>query len=127
MSKPITSELLERIAAGERIEPPPQVTYSDLAQAVLDARSANVDLLEIIRAQPLYDAIRRERGLQDRQWGGPDHDDGHGVHTWIALITKQLGKAAEAYPLAIPRAAFIRVAALCVAAIEKIDRAEGAR
>ena len=75
--------------------------------------------------QQILDAIFDERWKQDRQWGGPDHDDGHRVNDWVALITRHAGLAVEDGgddDRSRFRRQMIRVAALAVAAIEAHDR-----
>lgn len=36
---------------------------------------------------------QEERERQDRQWGGPEHDDEHEASAWIGFIRKQLDAA----------------------------------
>lgn len=69
----------------------------------------------------LYDEIRDERSRQDVKWGGSEHDDDHSVNDFIAYIVKHAGRAVEE-PKNVQRRQMIRVAALAVAVIEKIDR-----
>ena len=73
----------------------------------------------------LWYGICEERERQDRQWGGPAHDDQHHRRDWIAFIVRFLGKAERhADELAVDgyQAAMISVAALAMAAIESVDR-----
>lgn len=44
----------------------------------------------------VYEDIREERKRQDEEWGGPQHDDGHRRGDWILMISKSVGKAANA-------------------------------
>lgn len=71
--------------------------------------------------------IARERVYQDEVWGGPEHDDTHTVRDWVTFIVAYLGKAVNrdsewARNLSISRIALVKVAALCVAALESFDR-----
>lgn len=79
----------------------------------------------------VYAEIREERINQDRQYGGPEHDDAHLPNDWIALITRFAGGAAAsptcskdltAKDRARFRKGMLCVAALAVAAIESVDR-----
>ena len=71
--------------------------------------------------------ISEERDDQDHTWGGPANDDNHTGYDWVALITKQLGRAVDAaFERNAPDYCFamVRVAALAVAAIESTQRLE---
>ncbi len=75
----------------------------------------------------LYMEIERERVYQDQKWGGPEHDDAHGVRDWVSFIVAYLGKAVGrkarwGEKLSFSRIALVKVAALCVAALEAFDR-----
>ncbi len=75
----------------------------------------------------IYEEVEMERCRQDKVWGGPAHDDRHGVRDWIAYIVNYLGQAVNrdaewGRDLDRVRVCLIRVAALCVAAIESADR-----
>ena len=75
-------------------------------------------------------AILDERKDQDRTWGGPVNDDNHTGFDWVALITKQLGRAVDEASVGnAPDYVFamVRVAALAVAAIESVRRQSWAR
>lgn len=73
----------------------------------------------------IYDEIRAERAAQDKKWGGPDFDDRHNSHDWVAYIVKHLGKAVMwPWDSALFRQQMIRVAALAVATVEAVDRWE---
>lgn len=91
----------------------------------------------------VYAQIRAERARQDGQWGGATADDRHSALEWIAIVTKHVGKAADyaldaetsavsgPHPLAqgyrrAIRRRLVSIAAVCVAAIEAIDRAMSA-
>lgn len=65
--------------------------------------------------------VIQERKMQDRQWGGADHDDTHPVGDWIEYIYHQI----DLLDLRDPRERFIKIAALAVAAVESEDRRNG--
>jgi hypothetical protein len=71
----------------------------------------------------IFDEIHIERVYQDSIWGGPAHDDKNTSHDWIAYIVYYLGKAIAPWKPHVFRINMIKVAALAVAAIEWIDRA----
>lgn len=77
-----------------------------------------------------------ERHAQDRQWGGPEHDDHHTVLDWAGLIEhhldrlgREMGEPAgdgdrdsiRRVDTAVRRRLTV-VAALAIAAIESVDR-----
>jgi len=69
--------------------------------------------------------IHTERLRQDRQWGGPAHDDEHTSGDWAGLVSSQLhcARVAELNNRAEEfRERLIKIAALAVAAIEAHDR-----
>lgn len=69
--------------------------------------------------------VFHERRRQDLRWGGPEHDDGHGPHDWIAYIMRHAGRAVMwPWDRSTFRRQMIRVAALAVAAVEWCDRGE---
>lgn len=68
----------------------------------------------------IFDEIRDERAYQDRKWGGPKHDDKRSIEELIAKYAAET----QAYE---QRKAMIKVAALAVAMIEKIDRTSAPR
>jgi hypothetical protein len=75
----------------------------------------------------IYEEIESERRAQDEEWGGPEHDDKHGVRDWLSFIVVYLGKGVGrdsdwGRKLSISRHALIQVAALAVAAVEAFDR-----
>ncbi len=75
----------------------------------------------------IFAEIERERLRQDKKWGGPTHDDTKGVRDWVTCITVYLGKAVGresewGVDLSFSRIAIVKVAALCVAALESFDR-----
>jgi hypothetical protein len=67
----------------------------------------------------IYGEIEAERERQDEKWGGPEHDDGHTSHDWVAYLARHAGKAVM-WPFgpSLFRRQMIRVAALAVAAVE---------
>jgi len=69
----------------------------------------------------IYDEIREERRRQDAEWGGPDHDDTHTVEEFVGFIREHAERGNTGY-VVIQRKQMVRVAALAVAWIEKIDR-----
>lgn len=81
------------------------------------------------RAQ-IYGAIQAERDRQDEQWGGPAHDDKHNAGDWMDYITHQVEKFAMGlmshgknyYATPDARQRFIKIAALCFAALESAGR-----
>ena len=75
----------------------------------------------------ILEEIVAERKHQDEKWGGPEHDDKHGIRDWLSFIVVYLGKGVNrdaewGRKLSISRYALIQVAALCVAAVEAFDR-----
>lgn len=77
--------------------------------------------------------VAAERERQDGKWGGPSHDDMHPVEYWVQLIQDYAAWARVMAGMGSrdkARRRLIQVAALAVAAVEKIDRApkpDGAR
>lgn len=74
--------------------------------------------------------ILDERKDQDRTWGGAAHDDKHSGFDWVALITKQQGRAVDGAndgDVIEFCTAMVRTAALAVAAIESVRRLSWAR
>jgi hypothetical protein len=73
----------------------------------------------------IYNAIDAERDYQDNQWGGFEHDQKHTIDNWVAFMLPYLGWAVkgdnwEEDPEKI-KEGLIKVAALCVAALENLD------
>jgi len=67
--------------------------------------------------------VIQERKNQDRQWGGPAHDDAHAEYDWVCYIDRQAGLIhSERDSASSVRSRFIKIAALAVAAVESIDR-----
>jgi hypothetical protein len=69
----------------------------------------------------IFTEVAQERERQDRQWGGPEHDDEHSVLDWAQFIAKQFCLVRED---ANARQRFVKIAALAIAAVESIDRGE---
>ena len=69
--------------------------------------------------------VAEERIHQNAKWGAP-HDAGHSNLEWVALITKHAGMGVldidSEHDLLTFRRQMIRVAALAVAAIERVDK-----
>lgn len=66
--------------------------------------------------------IAAERSAQDAQWGGPAHDDMHGLTDWFRFRGKFERRILGAgVPLTI-RNALVKIAALAAAQIESLDR-----
>ena len=73
----------------------------------------------------IFAEIGRERQAQDEKWGGPAHDDKHTSYDWIAYLVRHTGKAVcWPWDAQVFRRQMVRVAALAVAAIEWVDRAQ---
>jgi hypothetical protein len=80
----------------------------------------------------IYQEIETERRSQDRQWGGPWHDDTHSPLDWWLFINRQWERGGDDTRVshavglagwhANVRGRFVKIAALAVAAIESIDR-----
>ena len=78
----------------------------------------------------IWTDVLYERSEQDREHGGPEHDDMNTQYHWVSYIVKQLGVAvvdpsSEGGPTRAAlkfRGQMIKVAALAVASVEWIDR-----
>lgn len=71
----------------------------------------------------IFADFSNERDRQDRMWGGPDHDNVHNQHDWIAYLTKHIGKAVHwPWTPELFRKQMVIVGALAMAAIEWCDR-----
>ena len=66
----------------------------------------------------IWEEIQAERDKQDKQWGGPTHDDIHNPSDWRDFIEWQSHKSKNTGF----REAMIKIAALAIAAIEWSDR-----
>lgn len=74
--------------------------------------------------QGLLADIEDERRRQDAQWGGPEHDDEHSMYDWRNYIIKQMIAFENDIHGPTRRSRLIKIAALAVAALECIDRAD---
>ena len=73
----------------------------------------------------IFNEIDAARRAQDEKWGGPEHDDRHGSYDWIAFVVRETGLAVtRPWDAREFRKRMVAVAALAVAAIEWVDRAE---
>lgn len=72
----------------------------------------------------VYASILAERAAQDRQWGGPAHDDTHSFGEWIGWIRDFCAKARQTDQFSVVRRRLVQIAALAVAAVESLDRKE---
>lgn len=73
--------------------------------------------------------IEGERAAQDKQWGGPSHDNQHERFEWVGFMRKFLKRAEEFGYMGAGleqidsyEANLIKVAALCVAAVQASRR-----
>lgn len=73
----------------------------------------------------IFDAIHREREYQDFKWGHK-FDDKNTANDWLAYIAGYLGKAlTRPWDRGTFFTGLVKVAALCVAALETLDRNNG--
>lgn len=82
------------------------------------------DVIKMTRQQ-IFDAIIAERAAQDRDHGGPEHNDTLGPHHWAAILVRHLGLAfsdAGEFDAVRYKRQLIRTAAICVAALESLGR-----
>lgn len=79
-----------------------------------------------VEARPVLVEIAEERARQDAQFGGPATDDALDLSDWLVRIDRQLLKFCMTLDgdamVNDGRECLIKVAALCVAAIESTDR-----
>lgn len=70
--------------------------------------------------------IAVERDKQDTQWGGPANDDNHFPQEWLAWIDHQIERGCAEDNNSDGnhnwRERYIKIAALCIAAVESLDR-----
>lgn len=101
----------------------------DLADRAIYDLQDKVEALKDAQGGKVIADILAERKCQDKKWGGPEHDDEHTADEWVQFI-KDHAEAAPHYMRTnaayLARKAFIRVAALAVAAVESMDRKGGA-
>jgi hypothetical protein len=70
--------------------------------------------------------IRAERLRQDRQWGGPVHDDMHTIDEWLAFIEYQASAGYELDPHGRAASRFVKIGSLCRAARASQERLRAA-
>lgn len=72
--------------------------------------------------------VLKERGSQDKKWGGAEHDDGHELFDWLHFIEKKCGQARYHHAnsdFQNARRRLIQIAALAIAAVESANRRTG--
>lgn len=84
-------------------------------------------VFDLVNGMPeIFQAVIVERHAQDRQWGGPEHDDKHIPQDWEGLIGMHAALLTDVDGNGLPRADYrqrlITVAALAVAATQSWDR-----
>lgn len=86
------------------------------------ARQKGAEMRGISR-DAVYAHIELERQRQDEQWGGPKHDDKHTSREWATFRGKFENRQQRLDDdQAMQRVALVKIAALCVAQIEALDR-----
>lgn len=122
MTKPDTREAAKRIMDDIREEMGLKRIWNDEAppQPAPLSEAQNEELKQFVhrmnQVQPFIQDMLLERKAQDEQWGGRAHDEGHTVAEWLSFIAKQLQAADAEAPLVYQR--FVKIAALCLAAVE---------
>lgn len=105
--------------------------WGDVGGSVINiAREAGI---EEMSPAALKD-VGAERFNQDKQWGGPRHDDSHAAIEWLDYISHQIDRAggnsgivgASGLPAATVRGRLVKIAALALAGIQSIDRKSAA-
>lgn len=97
------------------------VALQTLLRNVLQAYA--VQALERSGAHILTLEIIAERARQDARWGGPEHDDQHGLEDFVGFINARTSELARGFESAeVARKRMIQIAALAVAAVESMDR-----
>lgn len=71
--------------------------------------------------EKIIQQVTDERLLQDERWGGAEHDDSHRIEDFCTYIQKHNERAFTEVGQD-QRYAFVRVAALAIAAVESFDR-----
>ena len=102
---------------GEQFDP-----WECVRKAGLKLRAASAP-----KPVDVFAAIKAERAVQDAKWGGPEHDDTHGIADWSSYIKKHVGRLDVVERPENQEAALVRVAALAVAAIESLRRRQRAQ
>lgn len=77
----------------------------------------------------IFEQLVEERRAQDRQWGGPEHDDEHTRRDWLDFVKehadrarKVIGSRQQTIDLDEYRRKLVVIGALVIAAIEAHDR-----
>jgi hypothetical protein len=86
----------------------------------------NTEVAGILERAPIWRDVVRERARQDKQWGGPEHDDIHRHEGWATWRSEFDARAAdhEHDPERV-YAEVVKVAALAVAQLESLRRLMG--
>jgi hypothetical protein len=115
------AQLALRLAAVRPLAPTPKTLEE--AQIWLNQNAPGFNGAPAV-IQTIAEAdIREERERQDKQWGGPAHDDEHTPSDFIGYVQRQCNLASlQLGDAAVSRSRFVKIAALAVAAIESIDR-----
>lgn len=114
-------------------EDPDSSSPGDTARTI-QSLQRNLDYAHLKSGRILGAELLDRRNAQDRQWGGPAHDDCHDRHDWLGYVIKQLNEAENAldHPqehtsnLEIYEDRMLDVGALAVAAIQSSRRKRGA-
>lgn len=75
--------------------------------------------------QKIFLEILEERNRQDAKWGGTAHDDQHDADDWFDYVRYQMSQVEEEWDGEddnVVRRAYVKIAALAVAAVESFDR-----
>lgn len=77
--------------------------------------------------EDIVNAVLLERTRQDKQWGGANHDDEHGMHDWANFVHKQARGVKQLDAFSIANAErfeehMVKIAALAFAAIKSNRR-----
>jgi hypothetical protein len=109
-------------------DPIPKSAIGDLTNLLVGVRMSGQSV-ELVK---LFTEIAHERSRQDEQWGGPAHDDDHGVEDWRRFREKfedYISDADDVRPVQstdrwadYTREQLVKIAALAVAQIQSLDR-----
>lgn len=140
-----TKVIIERRGEKEetRTRAPAELLSGHTAVVWVEASSSciSLDHVEIVSEETgpggtslegVYFEIQEERARQDAQWGGPSVDDERDAPHWsrvrtkfeMRLIAAARGALVSADDINIERDSLVKLAALCVAQIESMDRTE---
>lgn len=107
---------------------------ADAFQYVMQLKQERDALRNFEHQQLVFQEIEQERWRQDEKWGGPDHDDTHKPEEWRMFIELQIASMMPEHRMTTAiqdlnnfRDRLINIAALCVAAIQSLDRKKGAQ